>query len=208
MVSEPRFSCERLILNYVMRLNCVESFYVLLLHFRSKGSKRVAGQGQAPSRGGQTRPGHRQGGGWLRPGPACKGRQTPAAFGRLPAEATVHRGGDCGQKRRPQGLSPAAKRDSAYGGTAYGSKADRRGTGPLAEQRPTVAIAPYKGATGYGQGPVHKGRSAAGRCPKGWLKPQGAARPRRGCGGSDRPWPNPSAGHGEAIGAAPAHGQP
>ncbi|RWW41139.1 hypothetical protein BHE74_00053389 [Ensete ventricosum] len=39
MVSEPRFSCERLVLNCMMRLKCVESFYAFLLRFRSKSSK-------------------------------------------------------------------------------------------------------------------------------------------------------------------------
>ncbi|RRT31924.1 hypothetical protein B296_00054541 [Ensete ventricosum] len=77
----------------------------------ARPSTRVAGHGQAPCRGGQPRPGHLQGGGWLRPGLARKGGQ------RYPQRAAARKGsarGGCasGQKHRPQGLPPAASRGS------------------------------------------------------------------------------------------------
>ncbi|RRT73138.1 hypothetical protein B296_00011319 [Ensete ventricosum] len=43
---------------------------------------------------------------------------------------------------------------------------------PPAWERSAVAKAPCKGATGYGQGPLHRGRLGAAR-PQGWQAPTG-----------------------------------
>ncbi|RZS24790.1 hypothetical protein BHM03_00057899 [Ensete ventricosum] len=91
-----------------MRLNCVESFYALLLHFRRKGNEERGWPATArPPTGaagyGQGQPAREAGG-------AYKGRQTPAACRRSLAGAVAHRGGACRQKRHPQGLPPAANR--------------------------------------------------------------------------------------------------
>ncbi|RWW46412.1 hypothetical protein BHE74_00047661 [Ensete ventricosum] len=58
---------------------------------------------------------------------------------------------------------------------------------PPARGQPAVAKTPCKGATGYGQGPLHKGRPAAASLQG--RHPQGAARPRRGHKSSTRPRP-------------------
>ncbi|RWV96996.1 hypothetical protein BHE74_00036116 [Ensete ventricosum] len=114
---------------FVMRLNCIESFYALLLHFRSKGSKergwptmarpstRVVGYGQAPYKGDRPWAGHPQGGDrmWPRPHAGVATRRSSrlrhdARRGyRLQHDA--RRSGDlqrgaCPQRRLPTGTVP------------------------------------------------------------------------------------------------------
>ncbi|RWV92599.1 hypothetical protein GW17_00045007 [Ensete ventricosum] len=69
MVSEPRFSCEKISFKlYVMRLNHVESFYTFLLCFRNESREergqpimarpfaRATDHGHTPCRGGRQWP--------------------------------------------------------------------------------------------------------------------------------------------------------
>ncbi|RWV92357.1 hypothetical protein GW17_00045279 [Ensete ventricosum] len=64
--------------------------------------------------------------------------------------------------------------------------------------RPVVAMAPYKGATGCGQGPLHKGRLVA-------ASPQG----RQALAGTvaSSAAPTGAAANGQAAKAAPARGE-
>ncbi|RWW25164.1 hypothetical protein GW17_00010509 [Ensete ventricosum] len=123
----------------VMRLNHVESFYVFLLHFRSKHSEEEDGR------------------------PATT-RPLAGAVG-------------CGQ------VGPLQRGDLLR-------------LMPPARGRSAVAKAPCKGATGCGQGPMHRGRPApaslqgrpaVGRRPR--RSRRDSARPRRGHRGDAHPRP-------------------
>ncbi|RZS28263.1 hypothetical protein BHM03_00061833 [Ensete ventricosum] len=135
MVSEPRFSYERIVFKLrVMRLNHVKSFYAFLLHFRSEGSKergwstmarpsaRLTDHDQPPCKGGQPQSAPFRGG-QLQPRPSagaiackrwlcCRWPSEGAALLPVtkPQGATASRGGGASRKGgcRLQGVAVAS----------------------------------------------------------------------------------------------------